>query len=135
MYLGRLFTIVLITISAILIVLLMMYANTATVNAQNTSLESAVSQGGMEEKIIKEDSSNIFIISTPNAEGSNSKENDDECKDDTDKDDTDKDDTDKDDTDKDDTDKDDTGCSNRNLDENKEKKEMQSASDILLPFP
>jgi hypothetical protein len=130
MYLGRLFTIVLITISSILIVLLMMYANTATVNAQNTSLEWAVSQGGMEEKIIKEDSSNIFIISTPNAEGSDSKENDDECKDDTDKDDTDKDDT-----DKDDTDKDDTGCSNRNLDENTEKKEMQSSSDILLPFP
>jgi hypothetical protein len=125
MYLGRLFTIVLITISSILIVLLMMYANTATVNAQNTSLEWAVSQGGMEEKIIKEDSSNIFIISTPNAEGSDSKENDDECKDDTDKDDT----------DKDDTDKDDTGCSNRNLDENTEKKEMQSSSDILLPFP
>jgi hypothetical protein len=120
MYLGRLFTIVLITISSILIVLLMMYANTATVNAQNTSLEWAVSQGGMEEKIIKEDSSNIFIISTPNAEGSDSKENDDECKDD---------------TDKDDTDKDDTSCSNRNLDENTEKKEMQSSSDILLPFP
>ena len=125
MYLGRLLTVVLITISAILIVLLMMYVNTATVNAQNTSLEWAVSQGGMEEKIVKEDSSNIFIISTPNAEGSDSKENDDECKDDTDNDDT----------DNDDTDNDDTGCSNRNLDENTEKKEMQSSSDILLPFP
>jgi hypothetical protein len=115
MYLARLLIIVLITISAILIVLLMMYANTATVKAQNTSLEWDVSQGGMEDKIIEEDSSNIFILSTPNAEGSDSKENDDECKDD--------------------TDKDDTGCFNTNLDENPEKKEMQSSTDILLPFP
>jgi hypothetical protein len=108
---GGLFAIGILKISTIVIVLLMIYANTGEVNAENIELENAVSEGVIEDKITKvEDSSKTFLISIPNAQGRESEETDDECQDDTD-------------------------CSNRNSDENAEIKEMQSSTEILLPFP
>jgi hypothetical protein len=96
-------------------VLLMTYANTGTVYAQNSELERAVSQGQIQDKIKAENSANVFLLSTPNAEGSDSKGNDVECQDVTDQDVTD--------------------CFNIKSDDNKENKEIQSSTDILLPFP
>jgi len=93
---GRLFTIGILAVSSILVILIMTYANTADVNAENTELE--------------DDVSNIFLISTPNAEGSEREENDDECQDNRD-------------------------CSNRNSDENEDIKGLQSSTKIPLPFP
>ena len=101
-------------------VLFITYANTGAVDAQNTELELAVSQGEIEDKIIKsEDSSNVFLLSTLNAEASDSKGNDVKCQDVTDQDVTD--------------------CSNTksedNKEDNKEDNEIESSTDILLPFP
>ena len=108
---GRLFAIGILKISTIVIVLLMIYANTGEVNAENNELEDAFSEGVIEDKITKvKDSSKTFLISIPNAQGSESHETDDECHDD-------------------------TYCSNRNSNENAEIKEMQSSTEILLPFP
>lgn len=108
---GHLFAIGILKISTIVIVLHMIYANTGEVNAANNELEVAFNEGVTEDKITKvEDSSKTFLISIPNAQGSESEETDDECQHDTD-------------------------CSNRNSDENAEIKEMQSSTEILLPFP
>ena len=108
---GRLFAIGILKISTIVIVLLMIYANTGEVNAENNELEDAFSGGVIEDKITKvKDSSKTFLISIPNAQGSESEETNDECQDDTD-------------------------CSNRNSNEKAEIKEMQSSTEILLPFP
>jgi hypothetical protein len=93
----------------------MTYGNTGTVYAQNSELERAVSQGQIQDKIKAENSANVFLLSTPNAEGSDSKGNDVECQDVTDQDVTD--------------------CFNIKSDDNKENKEIQSSTDILLPFP
>ena len=107
---GRLFAIGILKISTIVIVLLMIYANTGEVNAENNELEDAFS-GVIEDKITKvKGSSKTFLISIPNAQGSESEETNDECQDDTD-------------------------CSNRNSNEKAEIKEMQSSTEILLPFP
>lgn len=108
---GRLFAIGVLKISTIVIVLLMIYANTGEANAENNELEDAFSEGVIQDKITKvEDSSKTLFISIPNAQGSESEETDDECQDDTE-------------------------CSNRNSNENAEIKEMQSSTEILLPFP
>jgi hypothetical protein len=109
---GRLFTIGILAVSPILVILLMTYANTADVNAENTELEDdAVSEGGIGDKITKvEGYSIVFLTSSPNAEGSEREENDDECQDNTD-------------------------CSNRNSDENEDIKGLQSSTKIPLPFP
>jgi hypothetical protein len=96
-------------------VLLMTYANTGTVYAQNSELERAISQGQLQEKIKAQNSANVFLLSTPNAEGSDSKGNDVECQDVTEQDVKD--------------------CFNIKSDDNKENKEIQSSTDILLPFP
>ena len=51
---GRLFTIGILAVSPILVILLMTYANTADVNAENTELEDdAVSEGGIGDKLPK----------------------------------------------------------------------------------
>ena len=114
MYYDPHLTIVLLTISIIIMVLVMTCPNTRAVNAQNTELERAVSQTQIEDNIIKgEDSSNVFLLSTPDAEGSDSKGNDVECQDDPNQDVKD--------------------CSTTKSDHNN--KEMQSSTDILLPFP
>jgi hypothetical protein len=108
---GRLFAIGILNISTIVIVLLMIYANTGEVNAENNELEDAFSEGVIEDKITKvKGSSKTFLISIPNAQGSESEETNDECQDDTD-------------------------CSNKNSNEKAEIKEMQSSTEILLPFP
>jgi hypothetical protein len=101
-------------------VLFMTYANTVTVYAQNSELERAVSEGQIEDKIKAENSANVFLLSTPNAEGSDSKGNTVECQDV---------------KDQDVKDQDVTDCFNIESDDNKENKEIQSSMDILLPFP
>jgi hypothetical protein len=111
-------------------VLLMTYGNTGTVYAQNSELERAVSQGQIQDKIKTENSANVFLLSTPNAEGSDSKEDDVECQDVKDQDVKDQDVKDQDVKDQDVKD-----CFNTESDDNKEDKEKQSSTDILLPFP
>ena len=114
MYNGGLSIIGLLTISTIIIALAVLYANIEIVNAQKTEPEEALSQEATEYKIAEvKDPFKGLIISTLNAEGSNSQEDHDECQDDME-------------------------CSDENLNEDKEDKEdkeEQPSVDILLPFP
>jgi hypothetical protein len=99
------------TISTMIIALPVLSANIGPVNALNINQEEVVSQGPIEDKIIEpEDSFKELIIITPNAEGSNSEENSDECENE-------------------------SNCFNVNLNDDTENKELESSIDILLPFP
>jgi hypothetical protein len=99
------------TISTMIIALPVLSANIGPVNALNINQEEVVSQGAIEDKIIEpEDSFKELIIITPNAEGSNSEENSDECENE-------------------------SNCFNVNLNDDTENKELESSIDILLPFP
>ncbi len=110
MYNDVLSIIALLAISTMIIALPVLSANIGLVNAQNINQE-VVSQGPIEDKIIElEDSFKELLIITPNAEGSNSKENSDECENE-------------------------SNCFNVNLNEDTENKELESSINILLPFP
>jgi hypothetical protein len=101
----------LLAISIMIIALPVLTAGIGPVNAQNIKQEEAVSQGTVEDKIIElGDSFKKLLIITPNVEGSDSEENSDECENELD-------------------------CSNGNLNEDTENKEIDSTTDILLPFP
>ncbi len=107
MYNDVLSIIGLLAISTMIIALPVLSANIGLVNAQNINQEEVVSQGPIEDKIIElEDSYKELLIITPNAEGSNS----DECENE-------------------------SNCFNVNLNENTENKEFESSINILLPFP
>jgi hypothetical protein len=107
MYNDVLSRIALLAISTMIIALPVFSANIGLVNAQNINQEEVVSQGPIEDKIIElEDSYKELLIITPNAEGSNS----DECENE-------------------------SNCFNVNLNENTENKEFESSINILLPFP
>jgi hypothetical protein len=111
MYNDVLSIIGLLAISTMIIALPVLSANIGLVNAQNINQEEVVSQGPIEDKIIElEDSYKELLIITPNAEGSNSKENSDECENE-------------------------SNCFNVNLNEDTENKELESSINILLPFP
>lgn len=111
MYNDVLSIIGLLAISTMIIALPVLSANIGPVNALNINQEEVVSQGAIEDKIIElEDSFKELIIITPNAEGSNSKENSDECENE-------------------------SNCFSVNLNDDTEKKELESSIDILLPFP
>jgi hypothetical protein len=111
MYNDVLSIIALLAISTMIIALPVLSANIGLVNAQNINQEEVVSQGPIEDKIIElEDSYKELLIITPNAEGSNSKENSDECENE-------------------------SNCFNVNLNEDTENKELESSINILLPFP
>lgn len=112
MYNDVLSMIALLAISTMIIALPVLSANIGLVNAQNINQEEVVSQGPIvEDKIIElEDSFKEILIITPNAEGSNSKENSDECENE-------------------------SNCFNVNLNEDTENKELESSINILLPFP
>jgi hypothetical protein len=111
MYNDALSIIALLAISTMIIALPVLSANIGIVNAQKINQEEVVSQGPIEDKIIElEDSFKELLIITPNAEGSNSKENSDECENELD-------------------------CFNGNSDEDTENKETESTIEILLPFP
>jgi hypothetical protein len=111
MYNDALSIIALLAISTMIIALPVLSANIGIVNAQKINQEEVVSQGPIEDKIIElEDSFKELLIITPNAEGSNSKENSDECENE-------------------------SNCFNMNLNEDTENKELESSINILLPFP
>ena len=111
MYNDVLSLIRLLAISTMITALPVLSANIGLVNAQNINQWEVVSQGPLEYKIIEqEDSFKELLIITPNAEGSNSKENSDECENE-------------------------WNCFNVNLNEDTENKELESSIDILLPFP
>jgi hypothetical protein len=101
----------LLAVWTMIIALPVLSANIGTANAQNVREEEAVSQGTVEDKIIElGDSFKKLLIITPNAEGSDSKENSDECENELD-------------------------CFNGNSDEDTQNKETESTIEILLPFP
>ena len=111
MYNDVLSIIGLLAISTMIIALPVLSANIGLVNAQKINQEEVASQGPIEDKIIElEDSFKELLIITPNAEGSNSKENSDECENE-------------------------SNCFNVNLNEDTENKELESSINILLPFP
>ena len=111
MYNDVLSIIGLLAVSTIIIALPVLSANIGLVNAQNINQKEVVSQGPIEDKIIElEDSFEELLIITLNAEGSNSKENSDECENE-------------------------SNCFNMNLNEDTENKELESSTNILLPFP
>jgi hypothetical protein len=111
MYNDVLSIIGLLAVSTIIIALSVLSANIGLVNAQKINQKEVVSQGPIEDKIIElEDSFKELLIITPNAEGSNSKENSDECETE-------------------------SNCFNMNLNEDTENKELESSINILLPFP
>ncbi|MDP8941528.1 MAG: hypothetical protein M3M84_03175 [Thermoproteota archaeon] len=111
MYNDVLSIIGLLAISTMIIALPVLSASIGPVNAQNIKQEEVVSQGTVEDKIIElGDSFKKLLIITPNAQGSDSEENGDECENELD-------------------------CSNGNLNEDIENKEIESTTDILLPFP
>jgi hypothetical protein len=111
MYNDVLSIIGLLAISTMIIALPVLSANIGPVNALNINPEEVVSQGQVEDKILEqEDSFKELLIITPNAEGSNSKENSDECENE-------------------------SNCFNVNLNEDTENKELESSINILLPFP
>lgn len=111
MYNDVLSIIGLLAISTMIIALPVLTAGIGPVNAQNIKQEEAFSQGTVEDKIIElGDSFKKLLIITPNVEGSDSEENSDECENELD-------------------------CSNGNLNEDTENKEIDSTTDILLPFP
>lgn len=111
MYNDVLSIIALLAISTMTMALPVLSANIGVVNAQNINQEEVVSQGPIEDKIIElEDSFKELLIITPNAEGSNSKENSDDCENE-------------------------SNCFNVNLNEDTENKELESSINILLPFP
>lgn len=111
MYNDVLSLIRLLAISTMITALPVLSANIGLVNAQNINQKEVVSQGPIEDKIIQlEDSFKELLIITLNAEGSNSKENSDECENE-------------------------SNCFNVNLIEDTENKELESSIDILLPFP
>jgi hypothetical protein len=111
MYNDVLSIIGLLAVSTIIVALPVLSANIGLVNAQNINQKEVVSQGPIEDKIIElEDSFEELLIITLNAEGSNSKENSDECENE-------------------------SNCFNMNLNEDTENKELESSINILLPFP
>jgi hypothetical protein len=111
MYNDVLSIIGLLAISTMIIALPVLSDGIGPVNAQNIKQEEVVSQGTVEEKIIElGDSFKKLLIITPNVEGSDSEETSDECENELD-------------------------CSNGNLNEDTENKEIDSTTEILLPFP
>jgi hypothetical protein len=111
MYNDVLSIIGLLAVLTMIITLPVLSANIGLVNGQKINQEEVASQGPIEDKIIElEDSFKELLIITPNAEGSNSKENSDECENE-------------------------SNCFNVNLNEDTENKELESSINILLPFP
>lgn len=111
MYNDVLSIITLLAVLTMIITLPVLSANIGLVNAQKINQEEVASQGPIEDKIIElEDSFKELLIITPNAEGSNSKENSDECENE-------------------------LNCFKMNLNEDTENKELESSINILLPFP
>ena len=111
MYNDVLSMIGLLAISTMIIALPVLSANIGPVNALNINPEEVVSQGPVEDKILEqEDSFKELLIITPNAEGSNSEENSEECENE-------------------------SNCFNVNLNDDTENKKLESIIDILLPFP